>query len=295
MATSTWGAIYDTDPVGASSNDKTVTADLSGGGTVTVTSADDPLHLGSVMTVTYGTTTLTMVYEGGSASGGFTVHLQSSPTQTFFISNNTTIAINTNLGAPDPAINTVNCFLAGTLIATPQGEKAIETLRAGDLVLTADGRSIPVRFVSRQTIVPMFHDGPRARPVRISKGALGDNLPVRDLLVSPGHAIFVDGLLVRAGALVNGSSITQAAAMPEPFVYYNVECDQHELIVAEGLACESFLDEAPRRSFDNYSDYVALYGEAEREMVALDYPLATAARQLPDALAARLGLSRKAA
>jgi hypothetical protein len=73
------------------------------------------------------------------------------------------------------------------------------------------------------------------------------------------------------------------------FVYYNIECDNHELLVAEGLAVESFLDEVPRRVFDNAAEYAALYPEGSA-MEPLAYPLATTARHLPDALAKRLGL-----
>lgn len=181
------------------------------------------------------------------------------------------------------------CFLAGTRISTPTGDRVIEDLAAGDEILTARGRRATVKFVSRQTILTRFCDTPRARPVRISAGALGGNLPARDLLVSPGHAVFVDGILARAGALVNGTTITQSETMPASFVYYNIECAQHELILAEGLACESFLDEVPRQVFDNYADYLALHGEGG-EMIALDIPMAVTARQLPDRIAERLGL-----
>ena len=96
----------------------------------------------------------------------------------------------------------VACFMPGTLVATPTGEQPVETLKIGDLVLTAEGQARPVRWMGRHTVSRLFADPQRVLPIRVTAGALGENVPVRDLLVSPDHALLVDGILVQAGALV---------------------------------------------------------------------------------------------
>jgi hypothetical protein len=182
----------------------------------------------------------------------------------------------------------VFCFLAGTMIATPAGETPVESLAVGDLVLTADGRVAPVRWVGVQTVVTVFADPLRSFPIRVTAGALGDGLPTRDLFVSPDHALFLDGVLVQAGALVNGTTILRESAMPERFTYFHVELDDHSLILAEGVPAETFLDTVTRRRFDNFADYEARYGDTGPVLAELPAPRIKSARQLPAALRDRL-------
>ena len=179
------------------------------------------------------------------------------------------------------------CFLAGTGIATADGTRAIETLAAGDLVLTADGLSRPVRWLGRQTAATRFADPARIAPIRIRAGALGEHLPVRDLLVSPDHALLVDGVLVQAGALVNGASITREDRdLPEVFTYYHVELAEHALILAEGVPAETFIDNVDRLAFDNWHEHEAAPDAAP--LVEMAHPRAKSHRQVPLALRARL-------
>ena len=180
------------------------------------------------------------------------------------------------------------CFLAGTMIATPAGETPVESLAIGDLVLTADGRAAPVRWVGVQTVVSVFADRLRSFPIRITAGALGEGLPVRDLFVSPDHALFLDGALVQAGALVNGTTIAREKAMPERFTWFHVELEDHALILAEGVPAETFLDTVTRRRFDNWAEYEARYGDTGPVLAELPAPRIKSARQLPQALARRL-------
>ena len=91
------------------------------------------------------------------------------------------------------------CFMAGTQIRTLEGEVAVETLKRGDLVLSADGRLVPVVWLGKQTISTRFADPLRTLPVRIKASALDQNIPSRDLLVSPDHAILVQGTLNSCG------------------------------------------------------------------------------------------------
>ncbi len=168
------------------------------------------------------------------------------------------------------------CFCAGTRIATPGGAVAVEDLRQGDDVLTADGRAMPVRWLGVQTVSTSFADPLRALPIRIRAGALGLNLPGRDLLLSPGHAVLLDGMLVHAGALVNGTSIIRATDMPELFHYFHVELDSHALLLAEGVLAESFLDGMEALPFDNAA------GRGDRVVLdELPYPRVKSYRQVP--------------
>ncbi len=180
------------------------------------------------------------------------------------------------------------CFLAGTHLATPDGPRRVEELRIGELVLTADGRAAPVHWIGVQTIVSVFADPLHSFPVRVAAGALGPDLPRRDLFLSPDHALFLDGVLVQAGALVNGTTIVRARGMPERFTYFHVELDNHALILAEDVPAETFVDNVTRRRFDNYSTYAALYGDRHGMIPEIDLPRVKSARQLTKGLRRRL-------
>ena len=178
------------------------------------------------------------------------------------------------------------CFMPGTLVATPSGERAVETLAAGELVLTACGRAAPVRWLGRQTVSTRFADPLRVLPVRIAAGALGEGLPRRDLLLSPDHALLVDGALAQAGALVNGATVRREAGVPEVFTYWHVELHDHALVLAEGVPAETFIDNVARLAFDNWAEHEAAGSEAPIAEMAL--PRAKSARQLPRATRRRL-------
>ncbi|MGE0082197.1 MAG: Hint domain-containing protein, partial [Thiohalomonadaceae bacterium] len=177
----------------------------------------------------------------------------------------------------------VLCFARGTLITTPEGEKAVEDLHIGDLVLTADGQTAPVKWIGRQTRHPLFTE----LPVCIRAGALGNDLPRRDLYVSPEHALLVDGLLVQAQALVNGVTITRAKDWKGNVEYFHIELKNHELVLAEGTPAETFVDNASRRTFDNFAEYLELYGE-ESPIPELPQPRVKHRRQLPSRIQRRL-------
>jgi hypothetical protein len=179
------------------------------------------------------------------------------------------------------------CFMPGTMIRTPDGEVAVETLKRGDLVLTADNRAEPVAWIGRQTVSRLFSDPARVWPIRIRAGALGENVPSRDLLISPDHAILIDGMLVQAGALVNGLSITREGKVPATFTYYHVETGDHSLILAENVPAETFVDNADRLAFDNWDEHQAIYPEG-KAIAEMPHPRAQSARQLPQATRERL-------
>lgn len=152
------------------------------------------------------------------------------------------------------------CHLAGTRILTPAGERAIESLRIGDEVLTRFGGTQRIKWIGEQHYAGRFIAGNRDKiPVRITQGALGHGLPRRDLCLSPGHSVLLDDILVLAGDLVNGVTIRQE---PPPGVvsYYNIELEVHDCVLAEGSWSETYADCADlRRGFHNAGSYWALY------------------------------------
>jgi hypothetical protein len=171
------------------------------------------------------------------------------------------------------------CFLAGTRLATPDGDIAVEDITAGTMLLTASGETKPVRWLGRSVVATKFADPMTKLPIRIKAGALGQNLPVRDLLVSPCHAMFIGNVLVEAGAMVNGASITRETDMPERFTYYHVELATHELLLAEGAPAESFVDYIDRMGFQNWAEHEAI---AEPEPIEeMPYPRVRSHRQMP--------------
>ena len=108
------------------------------------------------------------------------------------------------------------CFARGTRLATAEGLAAVESLRIGDLVTTLRGDqrvSQPVKWMGWRRIDLAFHTQPEmVSPVRIQRGAFGPESPHADLLVSPDHAIFVDGMLICARQLVNDATMYQRRA-----------------------------------------------------------------------------------
>ena len=143
------------------------------------------------------------------------------------------------------------CYAAGTRLATPRGEVAVEHLQPGDAVLALDGDAWvarPVRWVGRATVDLARHPDPaRAAPIRIRAGAFADGRPHRDLWLSPEHAVFVDGVLMQAQALLNGATVTRE--YPPRVTYLHVELDAHAVLCAEGLPAESYLDTGNRGAF----------------------------------------------
>ena len=190
----------------------------------------------------------------------------------------------------------ITCFLTGTLIATPSGERAVETLQTGDLIRTADGRDVVVKWVGRQKVSTLFAPADRLRPVRFAAGALGEGLPHADLTVTADHAMLVDGVLCTAGALDNGAGIARVpvAEFGAEYEIFHIETEAHDIILANGAATETYIDHASRRVFDNFAEYEALYG-GETEIAELPYPRVTSARQLPSGVRARLGQGMKLA
>ena len=101
-------------------------------------------------------------------------------------------------------------------------------------------------------------------PVRVAKSAFGRNVPVRDLYLSPDHAVFVDGMLVPVKRLINGTSIVQVRR--KQVTYRHVELERHAVILAEGLTVESYLDVGDRSNFERRDGVIRLFPDFEARL-----------------------------
>jgi hypothetical protein len=170
------------------------------------------------------------------------------------------------------------CFLRGTKILTAKGEIRIEEVSIGDLLKTWHGDWLPVKWIGRQRFDSSGSSGwqKSVMPVRISRFAIDGLAPHRDLYVSPGHALFLDDILIPASFLVNGRSIVQA--LPEgtrAIEYFHIELQSHQAIFAEGVAAETLLVKADREAFDNFIEYERLYGTEKRPKMKPFAPIAS--------------------
>ncbi len=142
------------------------------------------------------------------------------------------------------------CFAGGTRILTDHGAVAVEALRIGDRVRSHFRQCAAVTWLGHRRVDCARHPRPwDVRPVRVQAGAFGASLPQRDLLLSPDHAVFVAGKLIPIRYLVNGATVTQEVI--ETVTYWHVELSRHDVIFAEGLPCESYLDTGNRAAFAN--------------------------------------------
>jgi Hint domain len=185
------------------------------------------------------------------------------------------------------ASESVSCYWRGTLIRADRGEVPVEELAIGDMVLTLGGELRPIKWIGRRVVSRVFADPLHVLPIRIRAEALDKNVPSRDLVLSPDHAILCDDVMIQAGALVNGGSIVRETNVPETFTYYHVELDDHSLILAENTPAETFVDNVDRMGFDNWAEHEALYPDSN--MIAeMPYPRAKAYRQVPRSIRKRL-------
>jgi hypothetical protein len=144
------------------------------------------------------------------------------------------------------------CFLASTGIATTRGEITVEQLAIGDQALTHSGVAQRVKWLGHRSMDCGKHPKPAdVWPVRICADAFGPGLPGRDLFLSPEHAVFAEGVLIPVKHLINGATIVQEPR--DTVTYWHVELERHDVILAEGLPCESWLDTGNRAMFANGS------------------------------------------
>lgn len=131
-------------------------------------------------------------------------------------------------------IEFIQCLVAGTPIATPDGPRAIETLIPGDLIWchrTGQAVARPVRSCRSWR--------GDAAPIRVTAGAIADGVPDRDVLLSADHAVFIDGVLIPARHLLNGASIRRQPGAG--WHYCHLQVADHDLMIAGGLPVETLL------------------------------------------------------
>jgi hypothetical protein len=159
---------------------------------------------------------------------------------------NFTYEVSSSTGETDVGIvtiNTIPCFVAGTRIATPDGDVPVESLKPGDMVLTHDDGAQPLRWIGRRTVAA---EGSFA-PIRIRAGTFGDH---STLLVSPQHRVLIADssaellfgeaeVLVAAKDLVNGRSVRVVEGGTVEYVH--LLFDRHQVVYSAGLTTESFL------------------------------------------------------
>ena len=221
-------------------------------GTITgVTQNTNILLNVSATAIAYTTNVLTMRL-GGGQTFGLTIVGDNLTLDDFIVNTGTSsTSIRTDVVTP--------CFVIGTRIWTDTGEAPVETLQPGDRVRLASGaepRSIV--WIGQRHVSCATHPNPRqVWPVRITANAFAPGLPTRDLFLSPDHTLFIDDVLIPVKHLINDQTITQVPT--ETVTYYHVELASHDVILAEGLPVESYLDTGDRKNFANVDTVTTLF------------------------------------
>jgi hypothetical protein len=222
------------------------------GTSVTISNNTILNDFGSNAVVVKNDSTTTIAFSGNAVYGLTSGQLISGPGTASGTTNLTTEpAVDYTApwsAAATPPLDWAACFATGTRITTPRGACAVERLAVGDPVLTAEGRAVPVTWIGHRGVSCERHPRPHdVWPVCIHAGAFGDGLPQRDLTLSPDHAVFIDGVLVPIRYLVNGCTIAQVPV--KAITYWHVELPTHDVLLAEGLPAESYLDTGNRGAF----------------------------------------------
>jgi Hint domain len=187
-----------------------------------------------------------------------------SPGPPDIISDGFSDAVPGGLSAPTGARATsalptfIACFAAGTRITTPKGAVAVERLCAQQLLVAGFGGQQRISWIGRRRVDCRRHPNPDSvMPVRIAAHAFGLGRPKRPILLSPDHSVFIEGVLIPIKFLVNGHTITQIEV--DSITYYHVELPRHDVVLAEGLPVESYLETGGRGSFENGGGPIALH------------------------------------
>ena len=180
------------------------------------------------------------------------------------------------------------CFTAGTRILTTQGEKPVEQLSVGNLVIWPSGSSSKITWLGSMEIdLKTSPDRQHLSPIKIERNALKDGVPHRDLYLSADHCLFIDGVLIPVRLLVNDMSIVRANNF-DFVAYWHVELERHGIVLAEGAAAETFLPWG-----DNRSPFTRTSGEPGKGKSPLAAPIVMGG-DVVDAVHRRLQLRAEA-
>ncbi len=150
------------------------------------------------------------------------------------------------------------CFAKGTRINTRAGDVPVEELAVGEVIRAHFAGTAPVIWVGHRHVDCRRHSQPsKVWPVRVSAHAFGPRLPARDLLLSPDHAVFVDDVLIPIKHLINDETIVQEKV--DIVTYYHVELGEHDVLLAEGMPAETYLENGDRGAFINATGVVTLH------------------------------------
>ena len=212
--------------------------DSSSGGALTVTHINGVAMTGGTNSVTLGTgQTVTL-----NPDSTFTIEGDGDDETVYF-----NYSIEDTAGNADTAIveiTQVPCFTSGTWIDTPDGPRLIDDLREGDFVMTRDAGPQPLRWIGQRQVAATGS----FVPIRLRKGAFG---ATDELLLSPQHRILVvhywadlmfgeHEVFVKAKDLLSYNNISSATDLTE-VTYFHLLFDEHQIVTANGVNCESYL------------------------------------------------------
>ncbi|WP_438382347.1 Hint domain-containing protein [Asaia sp. BMEF1] len=177
------------------------------------------------------------------------------------------------------------CFLAGSMIRTPDGDRRVETLKSGDSVgVNANGKLAVRKIIwagNRRKIINTGRpDDESVYPVRIKKHALGSGKAYQDLLITSEHCIIVAGKFVPVRMLVNGRKIVYDRTLTD-YRYYHLETAEHAVIYANGAETESYLDTGNRIAFTAASEATPITAPPFAWTVRLSSQFLWRARRVP--------------
>lgn len=154
------------------------------------------------------------------------------------------------LPQPNPEIPVIACFTPGVKIATLKGEIAVENLVAGDKVVTRDNGIQEIRWTGQKKIDwRLMTAYPHLKPVLVRRGSLGNELPERDLMISPNHRLLVannrtalqfneNEVLVSAKHMIDGQAVQLIDSIGTTYIHFMF--DRHEVVLSDGIWTESF-------------------------------------------------------
>jgi Hint domain len=197
------------------------------------------------------------VYQVSDPNGGGTFDFYLAP------------GTNAQVGDVSGNLAIIACFVPGTRLLAERGEVAVEDIVEGDCLVTFEPRGLAlgprqvqrVCWVGRRRLEPTRHPRPVSMlPIRVRRDAFAPGVPARDLLLSPDHGIFAEGVLIPARYLVNGRTVIRESAL-QPISYYHVEVPRHAVLMADGLPAESYLDNGDRGLFERGGRVIEQYSD----------------------------------